>query len=29
MGKGVFAGVGVKGGKIEYIWDFLKGVIKV
>jgi len=29
MGKGIFAGVGAKSGKIEYVWDFLKGVIKL
>ena len=29
MGEGIFAGVGVKSGKIEYVWDFLKGVIKI
>jgi hypothetical protein len=27
--KGMFAGVGVKSGKIEYVWDFLKGVMKI
>jgi len=29
MGKGIFAGVGVKSGNIEYVWDFLQGVIKI
>jgi hypothetical protein len=29
MGKGIFAGVGVKSGNIEYMWDFLQVVIKI
>jgi hypothetical protein len=29
MVEGIFAGVGVKSGNIEYMWDFLQGVIKI